>query len=380
MPDKLNATFHLTHQCNLRCDYCYTGEKLEIPMTDDIVNSSINFVLKEAKTKKVSQLDITFFGGEPLLEFGKICYIIDELERQKESLTIRYQMSTNGTLLTEKMMKILSDKRVFVSLSMDGTPEMNDLHRVNAGGKGVSAQVLKACQLMLKYNPCTNVTCVITPESAAHLTESVDWIFEQGIRFITTTLDYSANWQITDFKTLKRSYKKLAKWYEQKMLNEERFYLSFFDERIRTRTLAPIEEEERCFIGQKQFSIAPDGALYPCVQFVKTEGNPEYIIGHVNDGMDQACQSHISCCSEKEKPECQGCPLETRCSKWCSCINYMSTGSIEKVSPILCYNEKILIEIVDRTADRLWKKRNNMFIHKHYNPDYPILSHIELNL
>ena len=48
--------------------------------------------------------------------------------------------------------------------------------------------------------------------------------------------------------------------------------LRFFDERIRTRTFKPLSAHERCHIGDRQFSIAPDGALYPCIQFVTTEG------------------------------------------------------------------------------------------------------------
>jgi len=380
MKKTLSATFHLTHQCNLRCDYCYTGEKLPISMAQKTVDASIGFVLKEAKENNIDRLQITFFGGEPLLEKEHIFYIIDQLESRKEAVAITYGMSTNGTLITEELMQQLAEKRVFVSLSMDGNPETNDMHRPLAGGQGSSKKVMQAAKIMLKHNPATNVNCVITPASAAQLTNSVDWIFSLGFKYITTTLDYSADWSVDDFKTLKRSYKKLAKWYEAKMIAEERFYLSFFDERIRTRTLPPLTKNERCFIGQKQFSIAPDGALYPCIQFVTTEGLPEYIIGHVEHGFDKTCQHHISCCSEKPKPECQGCMLESRCSKWCSCINFMSTGSIEKVSPVVCYNEKILIEIVDKTADRLWKKRNNMFVHKHYNPDYPIISHIEINL
>ena len=164
------------------------------------------------------------------------------------------------------------------------------------------------------------------------------------------------------------------------MKKNERFYLSFFDERIRSRTYKPLQANERCLIGTKQFSIAPNGELYPCIQFVKTNSLPEFMIGHVSTGFDKSCQQHFNHLSEKEKPECNGCQLESRCSKWCTCINFMSTGRIDQASPIVCYNEKILIEIVDKTADYLWKNRNNHFIHKHYNEDYNIISHFEITL
>lgn len=375
----LSATFHLTHHCNLRCSYCYTGEKRPLAMTYETIDQSIIFIKKELEKLKTNQLHITFFGGEPLLEKEKIFYIIDKFGQQKE-LEVSFRMSTNGTLLSENLMQRLYSNGVFISLSIDGHPEIHDRHRVDAGGKSTSHKVAKAAETMLRYNPATNVTCVISPDTASQICESVDYIFNLGFRYITTTLDYSADWQVGHFDILKKSYQKLSKWYIDKMKKNERFYLSFFDERIRSRTYKPIAANERCLIGTKQFSIAPNGELYPCIQFVKTDSLPEFLIGHVNSGFDTACQNHLNSLSEKEKPECRGCKLEARCSKWCSCINFMSTGRIDQASPIVCYNEKILIEIVDRTADKLWKSRNNPFIHKHYNEDYNIISHFEITL
>ncbi len=375
----LSATFHLTHHCNLRCTYCYTGEKLPLAMSHDTIDQSISFIENEMQQLGTSELHITFFGGEPLIEKEKIFYIIEAFAK-KEDVQVSYRMSTNGTLLTESLMQELYAKGVFVSLSIDGHPDVHDAHRLDAAGKPTAHKVAKAAEMMLRYNPATNVTCVLSPDTASQLCESVDYIFNLGFRYITTTLDYSADWQLEHFALLKKSYQKLSKWYIKKMKANERFYLSFFDERIRSRTYKPIEAHERCLIGTKQFSIAPNGELYPCIQFVKTNSLPEFLIGHVNTGFDTACQSHLNGLSEKEKLECRGCKLESRCSKWCSCINFMSTGRIDQASPIVCYNEKILIEIVDKTADILWKNRNNSFIHKHYNEDYNVISHFEITL
>jgi len=349
-------------------------------MSRATVDQSINFILREARKRKSERLDITFFGGEPLLEKEHIFYITDRLGAEAPSLPTNYRLSTNGSLLTEALMQGLMQRRIFVSLSLDGPPQVHDAHRPQAGGQSSSAQAIRGAKILLRHNPCASVTCVVSPDIASDLANSVDYLYELGFRYILTTLDFSADWQVSDFRNLKRAYQSLAKWYESKMMAQERFYLSYFDERIRTRTYKPIHAHERCHIGGRQFSIGPDGALYPCIQFVTTEGRPEYMIGHVQHGFNEACQRHLTQRSERPKPECQACALESRCSKWCSCINFMSTGSIEKASPIVCYNERILMEIVDRTADRLWRKRSPMFLHKHYNEDYPILSHLEISL
>ena len=312
--NQLAATFHLTHQCNLRCDYCYTGEKLNIPMTKETADLAIDFVLTESRNNGIEKLLITFFGGEPLIEKELLFHIADRFINEKDNFQVNFQMSTNGTLLNESLLNELFERKIFISLSIDGAPEIQDRQRKNAAGKGTSKLVAKAAKMLLHKNPATNVTCVITPDSADAVAESVDWIYNQGFRYITTTLDYTGDWNLENMENLRRSYTKLADWYQDKMMVQERFYLSAFDERIKSRTMNPLLPNERCLIGYKQFSIAPDGELYPCITFVTTEKIPEFMIGHVQEGFDENCRDYISRSSEKEKSECVGCAVKDRCS------------------------------------------------------------------
>jgi uncharacterized protein len=375
----VSATFHLTHQCNLRCIYCYTGAKVHQPMPRTVADAGIALVLGEAQKKGATYVDITFFGGEPLLEMDLLCYIADTLaQKAGAQYTLSFKLSTNGTLLTPARLRELQQRQIYVSLSVDGPPDIHDAQRPNAGGNPSSGLVQKAIPLLLRANPNAAVTCVLTPLSAAHAARSVAWVYDQGFRFINLTLDYSAPWTLDDMRQLEQSYHQIADWYEQRTLNNERFYLSCFDERIQSHTKAPIAENERCNLGVKQFSIAPDGAIYPCIQFVTTEGVPEFMIGHVlHGGFDPQCRTHVHSCSETTKPECAGCALKGRCSSWCACINFASTGTVTSASPVVCYHEQVLLPLVDRMAERLWKKRNNLFIHKHYNPSYSLINYLE---
>jgi hypothetical protein len=66
-----------------------------------------------------------------------------------------------------------------------------------------------------------------------------------------------------------------------------------------------------------------------------------------------------------------------RCNHYCECMNKQATGSINKVSPVQCSHERLLIPIADKLAERLYKKRNALFIQKHYNEIFPMLLMIE---
>jgi len=132
--------------------------------------------------------------------------------------------------------------------------------------------------------------------------------------------------------------------------------------------------EDRCQLGRKQISVAPDGKLYPCVQFLD---DPEYVMGDVLSGIDYVKKKAIELKGMKISPVCEGCAVKGRCNHTCGCLNRQATGSVEGVSPVQCANERMLIPIADSIAEKLYKDRNPLFMHKHYNEFYPFLSLID---
>ena len=45
----MNALLHLTHDCNLRCPYCFTGAKVDREMTVDTGKRAAEFIVDYAK-------------------------------------------------------------------------------------------------------------------------------------------------------------------------------------------------------------------------------------------------------------------------------------------------------------------------------------------
>jgi len=374
---RYTANFHLTHNCNMRCGYCYAGEKLNASMDEAVIAQSIDFVVQQVEQRNANKLVLAFLGGEPLMEIEKLFSIQDEFrKRLNDDIQIVAQLSTNGLLLTDQLMAELTKREILISLSLDGTPETMQRQRPTLGNSDYSRTMDKVISNVLRHNPFTNAFCVITPESAGDVFENVTWIYDRGIRFINTTLDYSAEWTHENFKELEREYKKLAKWYEQKANAIEHFYLSCFDERIQSRTKEPVDCSRKCSIGNNQISISPEGVLYPCMQFVKPkhEADSSIKLGDLTSGLDKNAVTQMQSDIIKDKPECNGCVLKDRCSTWCSCINYASTKTVSKASPVACYHEQTLIPIVDAMSNKLWKERNQLFIQKHYNPLYSFVA------
>jgi hypothetical protein len=53
------------------------------------------------------------------------------------------------------------------------------------------------------------------------------------------------------------------------------------------------------------------------------------------------------------------------------------TGKLNEIPAILCEHERMVFPIADRLASRLFRTRDPMFLQRHYNPAFPILSFLE---
>ena len=373
----LSAAFHLTHNCNLRCTYCYTGEKFGPGMNRATADRAVDFCVAEAQRQNIRHLEIVFFGGEPLMKLDLLCRIADRTIEHSGGMRVSFKMSTNGVLLTERAVRRLAARGVYVSCSIDGDPRLNASQRPGADGRDTSQKLEAAIDRLLQWNPCASANCVFTDESAGRLDESVRWIHQRGFAYIQTALDSTSPWTPAAFRELQQAYRRLADWYVALTSSGRKFYLSCFDDRIQQWARGPLQRGERCHIGHRQFSIAPSGRLYPCVQFVREDQDDTYVIGDVFRGFDRERRAALAICAEDEKPECGGCALLPRCSSWCACANFQSTGRIDRASPVVCEHERILMPIADQVGNRLWRRRDSNFLHKHYNPAFPALAFAE---
>lgn len=128
-------TLELTQQCNLACEYCIYGKYYsryrqpeKEPMTLDTAKSAISrFLSHECKKPTIG-----FYGGEPLLEFELLKAVIafaEPLAMQK-GVDLTFQITTNGTLLSEEKIHYLVAHNVNVTISLDGDKEVHDRYRV----------------------------------------------------------------------------------------------------------------------------------------------------------------------------------------------------------------------------------------------------------
>jgi uncharacterized protein len=140
-----------TYDCNLRCPYCYEGvEKPSTFMDDAVIENTIEFVKRTTVENRSKIVVVGFYGGEPLL-YPHVCHTIaDSLSEWAAQNGILYYgtLTTNGTLLTERIAELLFPYTASVHITLDGSEEGHNQMRVYRNGKGSYREVMRAIELV----------------------------------------------------------------------------------------------------------------------------------------------------------------------------------------------------------------------------------------
>jgi len=359
----MKYTLFLTQRCNLACDYCYVGKR-ESHMPLDIAKRAIDFAYSH--TPQDEDVDIGFFGGEPLLEYPLLVPLtnIIKSDTRYDPCRVKLGLTTNGTLLTAEMVRFFQDNGIASTISCDGPPAMQDRFRHYADGSKTSPLVEEAIRLSvaIRGGNDTSVNAVFGPYNIEHLTDVVDYFSSLGVLQITLSADYGAHWTEADLAKIPASYGSLAKRYVNYYREGRPHYISLVDSRITVMLRGGYQPKEKCRMGTGEFAFTPSGRVLPCERLAATD--PElHSIGTIN-GLVQIGppRGHLADGPEFH-PACLDCSVREYCACWCGCSNYFQTGYYNRPGPFLCMSEKTLLRIAAEVFETLESELGPTFIH-----------------
>lgn len=113
---------------------------------------------------------VAWQGGEPTMRglafFREAVRLADELRRPRQRVT--HSLQTNGTRLDDEWCAFLAERRFLVGLSIDGPAELHDQYRLNKGGRGTHAQVMRGWAALQRHGVDTNILCTVNAASQDH--------------------------------------------------------------------------------------------------------------------------------------------------------------------------------------------------------------------
>ena len=173
MFDQINSIeFDVIDECNLKCSYCYlqsgTGTKNSVQnrMTNKVFDDFFDQYITSI-TKKNSFLNVSFWGGEPLLNFKIIKHIVKRVNvyKKKKFGQVDFLIVTNGTLISKKIAEFCKEHNVKFQITIDGDKKCHDQQRMDKNGKGTYDIILQNIKLLQKIEADYYVRTTLTDKS-----------------------------------------------------------------------------------------------------------------------------------------------------------------------------------------------------------------------
>ncbi|MCK4539540.1 radical SAM protein [Candidatus Parcubacteria bacterium] len=230
MKNDLFLELIITNKCNIRCPFCSVelGNK---SMSSETLNN-FHLFLRENR-EKIGNLIIDFFGGEPMIEFEKIKYFIN----QTNDLNIKYIIGTNAFYLDDEKIDFFHKNKVEIVVSVSSQTEDWIFKKIK------------------KYSRQIFVNLVIIPREIEKYLDIFKRLYNIGIKNLFILPAFGIlSWSESDLKD-----------FEKFIFNIKEFRSAHKNENLRIETLRYYHQETL----EKEFMIDWDGNVYfdkdPCL-------------------------------------------------------------------------------------------------------------------
>jgi len=133
------VVWNITRRCNLKCVHCYAHAK-DQSFDNELTTEEGKNLIDDLSRFKVPVLLLS--GGEPTIRED-----LPELAAYAVEKGMRAVISTNGTLITQQMARVLKDIGLsYVGISLDGMEKINDRFRGVKGAFRSALEGIKNCQ------------------------------------------------------------------------------------------------------------------------------------------------------------------------------------------------------------------------------------------
>ena len=303
----------LTGDCNLACRYCYASGQDRSMMTWETARRAVDLAAAGGEP-----FILQFSGGEPLLATPLLRRIADYIRTNR--IRARMDLQTNGTLLTEETADFLHGAGIGIGVSLDGRPDVHDVHRCYPDGRGSSMDVIAGIQCLGRRGIAVGLTCVVTEENVGKLLGTIEMAY------------YLGNVRRVGFDLLRGQGRgtavRPAREEEMAQAMAEVFVRNEHLGRLHGYRIAIAQEEQAACLSQRTgdgFShchamsgagvhIDAAGRIYACSSFV---GDERFLLGDVAHGIDARRQEELAHEMQRTMAFCCTCTDFLRCGGAC---------------------------------------------------------------
>ena len=338
---------HICHDCNLKCQYCFADEgtyhtRNRAHMSYEVGKNAIDFLVQHSG--KRHNLEVDFFGGEPLMNFDVVKQIVEYARsiEDKVGKKFSFTMTTNCILLSDDKIEWLNKEMNNIVLSIDGRQEIHDEVRRTISGKSAFDVIIKNA-LKLRKVRGDKTYYVRGTYTAKNLDFAKDVEYLNDIGFDQISMEPV----VTNIEGLKiteemlprilNEYEKLAEIYIDRRKTDKWFNFFHFMIDIESGPCV-VKRLTGCGAGCEYLAVTPTGDIFPCHQFAE---NKDYYMGNVFDKeINMDISKEFAKNIVTQKPACDKCPAKYYCSGGCTANNINYAGSMHTPYEITCALER----------------------------------------
>jgi uncharacterized protein len=345
----------LAQRCNMRCVYCY-GDGGEYGdrgmMTAETALAAVDWLMEHSLDE--AKVYISFFGGEPLLNFPVMQQVVAYAKQQAgaRGKAVAFGITTNASLVTNKIIAYLQAENITPLVSFDGPPEVQNRQRPFRNGHGSYDRVSARIQALRKAFPNLKARATVWGDSDPMvIRQGLEAVGFTSCQLVTASPMLSQTPR--EVGTAQAAHERAA----ERMLAYQRNEVALLFTAIRGRTLEqgvqavpkPLaglitrrKEHFTCGVGRAMTAVSVSGDFYPCHRFV---GQPSVRLGHLRDYRAGGLTDYHRAVVEN-LPLCRSCWARYSCGGGCFHHNQGCTGDMHRPDPLHCREVKTIAEDV----------------------------------
>lgn len=122
--------FVVTLRCEHSCPYCQVSRQSEDSAAFDMTQAQASAAIDLALRSPAEAIKLEFQGGEPLLNFPLIQYVVREAKsRNAGRKTLGFVIATNLAIISDEVLQFCKEHEVHISTSLDGPKELHNKNR-----------------------------------------------------------------------------------------------------------------------------------------------------------------------------------------------------------------------------------------------------------
>lgn len=324
----------VTQNCNMRCQYCnFSGDGIlsrthqNKNMTSAVALRSVDFF--QAHSRNSSELEISFYGGEPLLVFPTIVETVNYAQKILGDKRLKFSLTTNGTVFSNYMISFLAEKNFILTISVDGPAPYHDVNRrMSCDGSGSFSKIYANLARIKKLNPqyysTIEFNAVVEPDRNLNEIEAffnTDPLFKDNHIVVNRVNDSLTNekYEATEEYMVEQEALTFKALLQQIVLRTTKYYSKNIDIinslKYTMNPMKPIpnttHHQGPCLPGYNRLFVDINGIFRICEK--ASELSEHMIIGSLDQGFDYEKIDRLLNIGKLNQEQCLNCWLIRHC-------------------------------------------------------------------